>query len=208
MNTTDLLLQMTLAATQIAQNTACRSATGRRMPGPAGLSTLLAEKRVEAAGTETGRAVSESQRVRFRLRPMGVRSARGAQSVPQAPGLEELFRSLLMGAQAAPRVTHPPAGPADCGSRHGPGSGCGGRRGRITSPGSRPPEGSSSRYWRSRRLRVRRSPRSRRRSFLQRRMAVQPRPRRLSLRPGRAARRPGGRWRDGGPAGPRGAGAA
>ncbi|UQT48872.1 flagellar hook-length control protein FliK [Flavonifractor plautii] len=40
------------------------------------------------------------------------------------------------------------------------------------------------------RLRVRRSPRSRRRSFLPRRMAVQPRPRRLPLWPGRAARRP------------------
>ncbi len=39
-------------------------------------------------------------------------------------------------------------------------------------------------------MRVRRSPRSRRRSFLPRRMAVQPRPRRLPLRPGRAARRP------------------
>ena len=51
MNTTDLLLQMTLAATQIAQNTAppvsdrTEDAGDRR-----DFSTLLAEKRVEAAG--------------------------------------------------------------------------------------------------------------------------------------------------------------
>lgn len=73
----------------------------------------------------------------------------------------------------------------------GPSSGWRGKKGPYCfSPGSRPPEGSSSRYRRSRRLRVRRSPRSRRRSFLPRRMVVQPRPRRLPLRPGRAARRP------------------
>ena len=58
MNTTDLLLQMTLAATQIAQNTAppvsdrTEDAGDRR-----DFSTLLAEKRVEAAGAETERAV-------------------------------------------------------------------------------------------------------------------------------------------------------
>ena len=63
MNTTDLLLQMTLAATQIAQNTTppvsgrTEDAGDRR-----DFSTLLAEKRVEAAGTETGRAVPESQK--------------------------------------------------------------------------------------------------------------------------------------------------
>ena len=103
MNTTDLLLQMTLAATQIAQNTAppvsdrTEDAGDRR-----DFSTLLAEKRVEAAGTETGRAVSESQKGEVPAAADGGALSQGAQSVPQAPGLEELFRSLLMGAQAAP----------------------------------------------------------------------------------------------------------
>lgn len=103
MNTTDLLLQMTLAATQIAQNTAppvsdrTEDAGDRR-----DFSTLLAEKRVEAAGVETGRAVSESQKGEVPATADGGALSQGAQSVPQAPGLEELFRSLLMGAQAAP----------------------------------------------------------------------------------------------------------
>lgn len=103
MNTTDLLLQMTLAATQIAQNTAppvsdrTEDAGDRR-----DFSTLLAEKRVEAAGTETGRAVPESQKGEVPAAADGGALSQGAQSVPQAPGLEELFRSLLMGAQAAP----------------------------------------------------------------------------------------------------------
>lgn len=103
MNTTDLLLQMTLAATQIAQNTAppvsdrTEDAGDRR-----DFSTLLAEKRVEAAGTETGRAVSESQKGEVPAAADGGALSQGAQSVPQVPGLEELFRSLLMGAQAAP----------------------------------------------------------------------------------------------------------
>ena len=102
MNTTDLLLQMTLAATQIAQNTTppvsgrTEDAGDRR-----DFSTLLAEKRVEAAGTETGRAVSESQKGEVPAAADGGALSQGAQSVPQAPGLEELFRSLLMGAQAA-----------------------------------------------------------------------------------------------------------
>lgn len=43
-----------------------------------------------------------AKRVGFRLRPMGVRSARVRSPYPRRPGLEELFRSLLMGAQAAP----------------------------------------------------------------------------------------------------------
>lgn len=103
MNTTDLLLQMTLAATQIAQNTTppvsgrTEDAGDRR-----DFSTLLAEKRVEAAGTETGRAVPESQKGGVPAAADGGALSQGAQSVPQAPGLEELFRSLLMGAQAAP----------------------------------------------------------------------------------------------------------
>ena len=103
MNTTDLLLQMTLAATQIAQNTAppvsdrTEDAGDRR-----DFSTLLAEKRVEAAGTETGRAVPESQKGEVPAAADGGALSQGAQSVPQAQGLEELFRSLLMGAQAAP----------------------------------------------------------------------------------------------------------
>ena len=103
MNTTDLLLQMTLAATQIAQNTAppvsgrTEDADDRR-----DFSTLLAEKRVEAAGAETGRAVPESQKGEVPAAADGGALSQGAQSVPQAPGLEELFRSLLMGAQAAP----------------------------------------------------------------------------------------------------------
>lgn len=103
MNTTDLLLQMTLAATQIAQNTTppvsgrTEDAGDRR-----DFSTLLAEKRVEAAGVETGRAVSESQKGEVPAAADGGALSQGAQSVPQAPGLEELFRSLLMGAQAAP----------------------------------------------------------------------------------------------------------
>ena len=103
MNTTDLLLQMTLAATQIAQNTAppvsdrTEDAGDRR-----DFSTLLAEKRVEVAGAETGRAVSESQKGEVPAAADGGALSQGAQSVPQAPGLEELFRSLLMGAQAAP----------------------------------------------------------------------------------------------------------
>ena len=103
MNTTDLLLQMTLAATQSAQNTTppvsgrTEDAGDRR-----DFSTLLAEKRVEAAGTETGRAVPESQKGEVPAAADGGALSQGAQSVPQAPGLEELFRSLLMGAQAAP----------------------------------------------------------------------------------------------------------
>ena len=103
MNTTDLLLQMTLAATPIAQNTTppvsgrTEDAGDRR-----DFSTLLAEKRVEAAGTETGRAVPESQKGEVPAAADGGALSQGAQSVPQAPGLEELFRSLLMGAQAAP----------------------------------------------------------------------------------------------------------
>lgn len=103
MNTTDLLLQMTLAATQIAQNTTppvsgrTEDAGDRR-----DFSTLLAEKRVEAAGTETGRAVPESPKGEVPAAADGGALSQGAQSVPQAPGLEELFRSLLMGAQAAP----------------------------------------------------------------------------------------------------------
>ena len=103
MNPTDLLLQMTLAATQIAQNTTppvsgrTEDAGDRR-----DFSTLLAEKRVEAAGAETGRAVPESQKGEVPAAADGGALSQGAQSVPQAPGLEELFRSLLMGAQAAP----------------------------------------------------------------------------------------------------------
>lgn len=103
MNTTDLLLQMTLAATQIAQNTTppvsgrTEDAGDRR-----DFSTLLTEKRVEATGAETGRAVSESQKGEVPAAADGGALSQGAQSVPQAPGLEELFRSLLMGAQAAP----------------------------------------------------------------------------------------------------------
>ena len=103
MNTTDLLLQMTLAATQIAQNTTppvsgrTEDAGDRR-----DFSTLLAETRVEAAGAETGRAVPESQKGEVPAAADGGALSQGAQSVPQAPGLEELFRSLLMGAQAAP----------------------------------------------------------------------------------------------------------
>ena len=103
MNTTDLLLQMTLAATQIAQNTTppvsgrTEDAGDRR-----DFSTLQAEKRVEVAGAETGRAVSESQKGEVPAAADGGALSQGAQSVPQAPGLEELFRSLLMGAQAAP----------------------------------------------------------------------------------------------------------
>lgn len=103
MNTTNLLLQMTLAATQIAQNTTppvsgrTEDAGDRR-----DFSTLLAEKRVEVAGAETGRAVSESQKGEVPAAADGGALSQGAQSVPQAPGLEELFRSLLMGAQAAP----------------------------------------------------------------------------------------------------------
>ena len=102
MNTTDLLLQMTLAATQIAQNTTppvsgrTEDAGDRR-----DFSTLLAEKRVEVAGAETGPAVSESQKGEVPAAADGGALSQGAQSVPQAPGLEELFRSLLMGAQAA-----------------------------------------------------------------------------------------------------------
>ena len=102
MNATDLLLQMTLAATQIAQNTTppvsgrTEDAGDRR-----DFSTLLAEKRVEVAGAETGRAVSESQKGEVPAAADGGALSQGAQSVPQAPGLEELFRSLLMGAQAA-----------------------------------------------------------------------------------------------------------
>ena len=103
MNTTDLLLQMTLAATQIAQNT---TPPGSGRTEDAGdrrdFSTLLAEKRVEAAGAETGRAVPESQKGEVPAAADGGALSQGAQSVPQAPGLEELFRSLLMGAQAAP----------------------------------------------------------------------------------------------------------
>lgn len=103
MNTTDLLLQMTLAATQIAQNTT-PPVSGRTedVGDRRDFSTLLAEKRVEAAGTETGRAVPESQKGEVPAAADGGALSQGAQSVPQAPGLEELFRSLLMGAQAAP----------------------------------------------------------------------------------------------------------
>lgn len=87
MNTTDLLLQMTLAATQIAQNTAppvsdrTEDAGDRR-----DFSTLLAEKRVEAAGTETGRAVSESQKGEVPAAADGVRSARVRSPYPRRRG--------------------------------------------------------------------------------------------------------------------------
>ena len=86
MNTTDLLLQMTLAATQIAQNTTppvsgrTEDAGDRR-----DFSTLLAEKRVEVAGAETGRAVSESQKGEVPAAADGGALSQGAQSVPQAP---------------------------------------------------------------------------------------------------------------------------
>lgn len=155
MNTTDLLLQMTLAATQIAQNTTppvsgrTEDAGDRR-----DFSTLLAEKRVEAAGAETGRAVSESQKGEVPAAADGGALSQGAQSVPQAPGLEELFRSLLMGSpRQRQRATYPssrsrrlrfPAWPK-LRLRRKKGPYC-------LSPGSRPPEGSSSRYRRSRRL--------------------------------------------------------
>ena len=102
MNTTDLLLQMTLAATQIAQNpTPPVSGRTEDAGDRRDFSTLLAEKRVEAAGAETGRAVPESQKGEVPAAADGGALSQGAQSVPQAPGLEKLFRSLLMGAQAA-----------------------------------------------------------------------------------------------------------
>ena len=63
MNTTDLLLQMTLAATQIAQNT-----------------TPPVSGRTEDAGDR------RAKRVRFRLRPMGVRSARVRSPYPRRRG--------------------------------------------------------------------------------------------------------------------------
>ena len=84
MNTTDLLLQMTLAATQIAQNTTppvsgrTEDAGDRR-----DFSTLLAEKRVERRPDARFR---RAKRVRFRLRPMGVRSARVRSPYPRRRG--------------------------------------------------------------------------------------------------------------------------
>ncbi len=192
MNTTDLLLQMTLAATQIAQNTTppvsgrTEDAGDRR-----DFSTLLAEKRVEAAGTETGRAVPESQKGEVPAAADGGALSQGAQSVPQAPGLEELFRSLLMGAQAAPegdvslqqvpQTAVPGMAQAPAAAEEGA---------VLLQPGQQNAGGGQLPVPAEPRLRVRRSPRSRRRSFLPRRMVVQPRPRRLPLRPGRAARRP------------------
>ena len=84
MNTTDLLLQMTLAATQIAQNTTppvsgrTEDAGDRR-----DFSTLLAEKRPERRPDAQFR---RAKRVRFRLRPMGVRSARVRSPYPRRRG--------------------------------------------------------------------------------------------------------------------------
>lgn len=107
MNTTDLLLQMTLAATQIAQNTAppvsgrTEDADDRR-----DFSTLLAEKRVEAAGTETGRAVSESQKGEVPAAADGGALSQGAQSVPQAPegdvSLQPVPQTAVPGMAQAP----------------------------------------------------------------------------------------------------------
>lgn len=134
---------------------------------------------MEVAGAETGRAVSESQKGEVPAAADGGALSQGAQSVPQAPGLEELFRSLLMGAQAAPEGD---ASLQQVPQTAVPGmaqaSGCGRKKGPYClQPGSRPPEGSSSRYRRSRRLRVMRSPRVQTEVFLPRRMVVQPRPR-------------------------------
>ncbi|MBS6218315.1 MAG: flagellar hook-length control protein FliK [Oscillospiraceae bacterium] len=104
MNTTDLLLQMTLAATQFVQNTTppvggrTEDAGERR-----DFSDLLAEKRVEAAGTETGRTVPENCKGEVPAAADGAAFSQNAQLTPQATGrLEDLFRSLWMGAQAAP----------------------------------------------------------------------------------------------------------
>ena len=78
MNTTDLLLQMTLAATQFVQNTTppvggrTEDAGERR-----DFSDLLAEKRVEGRPERRQDALSQRiAKVKFRLRPMGLRSAR------------------------------------------------------------------------------------------------------------------------------------
>ena len=143
-------------------------------------------QRVEAAGAETGRAVPESQKGEVPAAADGGALSQGAQSVPQAPGLEELFRSLLMGAQAAPegdaslqqvpQTAVPGMAQAPAAAEEGA---------VLLQPGQQTAGGEQ--------LPVPAEPalaRSRRRSFLPRRMVVQPRPRRLPLRPGRAARRP------------------
>ena len=70
MNTTDLLLQMTLAATQIAQNTA---------PPVSDRTEDAGERRPDAQ-------FRRAKRVGFRLRPMGVRSARVRSPYPRRRG--------------------------------------------------------------------------------------------------------------------------
>ena len=87
MNTTDLLLQMTLAATQIAQNTAppvsdrTEDAGDRR-----DFSTLLAEKGWRRLERRPDAQFRRAKRVGFRLRPMGVRSARVRSPYPRRRG--------------------------------------------------------------------------------------------------------------------------
>ena len=208
MNTTDLLLQMTLAATQIAQNTAppvsdrTEDAGDRR-----DFSTLLAEKRVEAAERRPDAQFQRAKRVRFRLRPMGCAQPGCAVRTPGA-GAGGAVPGLLMGARQRRRVTHPSSRSADCGSRHGPSSGCGGRRAVLPQPGQQTAGGEQ--------LPVPAEPAlaGEAESTVQAEVlpaaedggtataqAVTP--------AAREARRadPGGRWRDGGPSGPRGAGA-
>ena len=77
MNTTDLLLQMTLAATQIAGG----------MPVTGGTSPLCWQRsgwrRLERRPDAQFR---RAKRVRFRLRPMGVRSARVRSPYPRRRG--------------------------------------------------------------------------------------------------------------------------
>ena len=79
MNTTDLLLQMTLAATQIAQNTAppVTGGTSPRCWQRSGWRRL--ERRPDAQ-------FRRAKRVGFRLRPMGVRSARVRSPYPRRRG--------------------------------------------------------------------------------------------------------------------------
>ena len=98
MNTTDLLLQMTLAATQIAQNTAPPvsdrtegggrgPAPGGRMPVTGGTSPLCWQRSGwRRPERKPDAQFQRAKRVRFRLRPMGVRSARVRSPYPRRRG--------------------------------------------------------------------------------------------------------------------------
>ena len=87
MNTTDLLLQMTLAATQIAQNTAPPVSDRTEDAVTGGTSPLCWQRSGwRRPERKPDAQFQRAKRVRFRLRPMGVRSARVRSPYPRRRG--------------------------------------------------------------------------------------------------------------------------